>query len=94
VEGVYSQAVESAPMSAVQVFSFSFKNVHMLSTLVIPVILALAGANAFAIKAADGGNRYKLYNYLAVTLGISGAMIVFVPIMAERIFSSIPKMAS
>ena len=94
VEGVYAQAVESAPMSAVQVFSFSFKNVHMLSTLVIPVILALAGANAFAIKAADGGNRYKLYNYLAVTLGISGAMIVFVPMMAERIFSSIPKMAS
>ena len=79
-------------MSAVQIFSFSFKNVHLLGTLVVPVILALAGANAFAIKAADGGNKYKLYNYLAVTLGVSGAMLVFVPIMAEKIFSSIPKM--
>jgi len=94
VEGVYSQAIASAPTSAVQVFTFSFKNVHLLGTLVIPVIIALAGANAFAIKAADGGNRYKLYNYLAVTLGVSGAMLVFVPIMAERIFSAIPKMAS
>jgi len=92
VEGVYSKAVESAPMSAVQIFSFSFNNVHLLGTLVIPVILAMSGANAFAIKAADGGNKYKLYNYLAVTTVVSGAMIVFVPIMAERIFSSIPKM--
>jgi flagellar protein FlaJ len=94
VEGVYDQAVASAPMSAVQIFSFSFNNVHMLGTLVVPVILALAGANAFAIKAADGGNKYKLYNYLAVTLGVSGAMLVFVPIIAAKIFSSIPQMTS
>ncbi len=92
VDGVYSKAVESNPMASVQVFSFSFSNVHLLGTLVIPVILALSGANAFAIKAADGGNKYKLYNYLGVTLGISGALLVFVPIMAENIFSSIPKM--
>jgi len=59
----------------------------------IPVIVVLSGANAFAIKAADGGNRYKLYNYLAVTLCTSGAMLVFVPIMAEKIFSAIPKMS-
>jgi flagellar protein FlaJ len=92
VDGVYSKAVENNPMSSVQVFSFSFSNVHLLGTLVIPVILALSGANAFAIKAADGGNKYKLYNYLAVTLGISGALLVFVPMMAEKIFSGIPKM--
>jgi archaellum biogenesis protein FlaJ (TadC family) len=54
----------------------------------------MSGANAFAIKAADGGNRYKLYNYLAVTTVVSGAMLVFVPMMAERIFSAIPKMTS
>jgi len=92
VEGVYSDAITGLPSKAVEVFSFSFANVGLLKTMVIPVILVLAGANAFAIKAADGGNWYKLYGYLGVTFGLSGAALVFVPIMAERIFSSIPKM--
>ena len=92
VEGVYSDAITGLPSKTVEVFSFSFANVGLLKTMVIPVILVLAGANAFAIKAADGGNWYKLYGYLGVTFGLSGAALVFVPIMAERVFSSIPKM--
>jgi len=92
VKGVYTDAVTGLPTTAVQVFSFSFEKIGLLNTLVVPVILVLAGANAFAIKAADGGNKYKLFTYLGVTLGLSGAALVFVPIMAHRIFSSIPSM--
>ncbi|MBM3155743.1 MAG: archaellar assembly protein FlaJ [Chloroflexi bacterium] len=90
VEGVYTQAVEGAPSGVLDVFGFSFENVHILGTLVLPVILVMAGANAFAIKAADGGNRFKLFVYLGVTLSLSGAALVFVPIAASKIFSSIP----
>ena len=92
VEGIYNKAVAGAPNSAVQVFSFSFEKVGLLQTLVVPVIIVLSITNAFAIKGADGGNRYKLFGYLAVTLGLSGAALVFVPIMAHKIFSSIPTM--
>lgn len=93
VEGVYTDAVAGAPAKMLEVFSFSFDKVGILKTLVMPVILVLAVSNAFAIKAADGGSRYKLFAYLGVTLGISGAALVFVPIVAEKIFASIPTMS-
>jgi flagellar protein FlaJ len=93
VEGVYTQAVEGAPSGVLDVFGFSFENVHIIGTLVLPVILVMAGANAFAIKAADGGNRFKLFVYLGITLLLSGGALVFVPIMANKIFASIPTMS-
>ncbi len=93
VEGVYSQAVSGAPSRMLDIFTFSFEKVHILQTLVIPVILVLSVTNAIAIKSAEGGNRYKLFAYLGVTLGITGAALVFVPIMAGKIFSSIPTMS-
>ncbi len=93
VAGVYEKAVEGAPTGVLDVFGFSFENVHILGTLVIPVILVLAGANAFAIKAAEGGSRYKLFAYLGLTATLSGAALVFVPVIASKIFSSIPTMS-
>jgi flagellar protein FlaJ len=93
VEGVYTEAVAGAPAKMLEVFSFSFDKVGILKTLVMPVILVLAVSNAFALKAADGGSRYKFFAYLGVTLGISGAALVFVPMVAEKIFSSIPTMS-
>jgi archaellum biogenesis protein FlaJ (TadC family) len=49
-------------------------------------------ATAFAVKAADGGNNYKLCSYLAVTLGLSGMGLVIIPGLVDGIFSSMEMM--
>ncbi len=92
IEGVYTEAVAEAQTKAVEVFSFNFGSVHLLEVLVLPCILVLSVANAFAINAADGGNRYKIFVYLGVTLGLSGVGLVIVPMLADRIFTTIPSM--
>jgi flagellar protein FlaJ len=92
VEGVYTQSVAEAQIKAVEVFSFSFDSVRLLEILTLPCILVMSVATAFAVKAADGGNNYKLCSYLAVTLGLSGMGLVIVPGLVDGIFSSIEMM--
>jgi flagellar protein FlaJ len=92
VEGVYSQGVAEAQAKALEVFSFSFQGVHLLQSLALPCILVLSVTTAVAVKAADGGSNYKLFGYLAVTLGLSGVGLVLVPMLVDRIFTSIPTM--
>jgi len=92
VEGVYTEAVAEAQTKAVEVFSFSFDSVRLLEILILPCILVMTVTNAFAIKAADGGSRYKIFVYLGVTLSLSGAGLVIVPMLANKIFSTIPSM--
>lgn len=92
VEGVYTQSVAEAQAKAVEVFSFSFDSVRLLEVLTLPCILVMSVATAFAVKAADGGNNYKLCSYLAVTLGLSGMGLVIVPGLVDGIFSSIEMM--
>ena len=92
VEGVYTEAVAEAQTMSVEVFSFSFDSVRILEILILPCILVMSVTNAFAIKTADGGSRYKIFVYLGVTLSLSGAGLVIVPMLANRIFSTIPSM--
>ena len=92
VEGVYTEAVAEAQTKSVEVFSFSFDSVRLLEVLALPCILVLSVTNAFAIKAADGGSSYKIFVYLGLTLGLSGMGLVIVPMLANRIFSTIPSM--
>jgi len=92
VEGVYTEAVEASQSSAVNVFSLSFESVRLLEVLALPFILILSVTNAFAIKSADGGNRYKMFVYLGVTFGLAGAGLVMLPGLADKIFSTIPSM--
>jgi len=92
VEGVYTEAVAEAQTMAVEVFSFSFDSVRLLEILILPCILVMSVTNAFAIKTADGGSRYKIFVYLGVTLSLAGAGLVIVPMLANRIFSTIPSM--
>ncbi len=92
VEGVYTQSVAEAQSKAVEVFSFSFESVRLLEVLTLPCILVLSVTTAFAVKAADGGNMYKFFGYLSLTLGLSGVGLVMVPVLVEKIFSSIQMM--
>jgi len=92
VEGVYTQGVEEAQAKALEVFSFSFEGIKVLETLALPCILVLSITTAFAVKAADGCSNYKLFGYLAITLGLSGIGLVIVPMLVGKIFTSIPTM--
>jgi flagellar protein FlaJ len=92
VDGVYTQAVSQAQTKAVEVFSFNFQSVQLLETLALPCIVVLSITNAFAIRAADGGNGYKIFTYLGTTLGLAGVGLVIVPMLADKIFGSIQMM--
>lgn len=89
VEGISSTAVEEAQTRATEVFSFSFGGIEHLESLTIPTVLVLSITNAVAMKAADGGNAYKICLYLAWTLGVSGLALIIVPILADGMFSSV-----
>ena len=71
---------------------FSGVQLHLLHTLTIALIVVLIGANAFAIKATQGGHNYKLIFYLSIMLAISGAVLKFVPQIASALFGSLPTM--
>ena len=89
VAGVYEEAVADAPNRSMDVFSFSFGNVHILNNLTLPCLLILAVTTAFAVNSTDGGTRQRLYLYLAVTLGMSGFAMVVVPQITTMLFSSV-----
>jgi flagellar protein FlaJ len=89
VEDVYTEAVADAPNRALEIFSFNFGNVYLLNTLVLPCLLVLAASTAFAANASDGGTRQRLYFYLALTFGLSGAALLTVPVITNMIFTSV-----
>jgi archaellum biogenesis protein FlaJ (TadC family) len=55
----------------------------------MPCLLVLAAATAFAVNATDCGGRQRLYLYLAVTFGMSGAAMLLVPELTSSLFSTI-----
>ena len=81
--------LQALPNRSLDVFGFNFQNVHILNTLTLPCLLVLAGATAFAVNATDGGTRQRLYLYMAITFGMSGAAMVVVPQITHMLFSTI-----
>lgn len=71
------------------VFSSSSGDLDLLYFMVIVIIVVLAVANAFATYAIRGGHIYQLAFYLAVTMAISGAAIIFVPPIVKLLFSGL-----
>ncbi len=61
----------------------------MLYVMIIIIVIVLALANAFAVYSTDGGHIYKFSAYLAMTLLISGATIIFIPPVVDMMFSGI-----
>jgi len=88
-ESAYEEAMAEAPVRTVEIFTFGFQNIPMLKNLTIPCLLVLAATTAFAANAADGGSRYRLYLYLGLTFGISGAAMLVIPSIADMIFASV-----
>ncbi|MCL0093668.1 archaellar assembly protein FlaJ [Dehalococcoidia bacterium] len=70
-------------------FVFDFAGLHLLNTLVVPVILVLTAVNAVAPKMADGGHNCKLFYNLSITMGMSGACLIMVPHLTAIIFAGV-----
>jgi len=82
-----TQVVPSIPSFGV--FSSGSVELNLLHFMVIVIVIVLTFANAFAIYATSGGHIYKLSFYLAMTMALSGAVIVFVPLLVNMMFSGI-----
>jgi flagellar protein FlaJ len=52
---------------------------NMLHIMVLVIIFVLTLANAFAIYSTGGGHILKFTFYLAITMALSGAALIFVP---------------
>lgn len=96
----FSQAVEGLGIEGSEMVgrmpSFGLFNaaaqINLLKAMVILMILVMVGANAFAIKAVEGGHEYKFVFYLGLLLAVSGIAMVLVPNVADSIFGSLPEM--
>ena len=84
-----SSSAASQAFSASSAFTFGQVNLQVVSILTTAVILVLTIANAFAPKGAEGGHSYKLVFNPAITMVISGFLMLAVPKMANSIFETI-----
>jgi archaellum biogenesis protein FlaJ (TadC family) len=75
--------------SVAELFTFGQVNMPLVDGLVTIVVLVLTCADAFAPKAASGGENLKTAYNLAIMMMISGGLMVGVPAAAHSIFSSI-----
>ena len=71
------------------VFTFGNVNLGLIDLLVTFVVIVLTAANAFAPKAAEGGNNIKIIHNLSTMMIITGVLMIVVPMFARSIFQSI-----
>ena len=84
-EGDNVQAMANLPSFGI--FSGSSMELNLMYFMVTVIVIVLALANAFAVYATSGGHIYKFSYYLAMTTGISGAAILFVPPVVDMMFT-------
>ncbi len=84
-----SSTLPNSSASIGELFIFGDINMGLVNFLVTFVVIVLTGADAFAPKAAAGGNNLKLIYDLALMLTITGVMMISVPMFAHSIFQSI-----
>jgi len=58
----------------------------LLEFMVVGIALVLSVANATAVYATGGGHYYKLFFFLAVTMSITGAALLVVPVVVSFMF--------
>ena len=79
--------VSGAPsMSALT--SFNLSGLDLMHSLVLPLVLIFTVANSIVPSLAEGGSKYKVLNNLAITASISGASLLFLPVLADALFKS------
>jgi flagellar protein FlaJ len=73
-------------MPSFGLFTQGQMQMNLLYMMVMTIVFVLTVANAFAIFSVSGGHPRKLVFYLAMTTGISGAVLVLVPSIAGILF--------
>jgi len=66
-------------LSSWGLYTSGSSELNMLHVMVMVIIVVLTFANAFAIYSCSGGHIFKLAFYLAITMALSGAALIFVP---------------
>ena len=69
--------------------TFGQVDLGLVSFLVTFVVLVLTGANAYAPKAAEGGNNYKVVFNLSIMMTITGVLMIIIPLGAQAVFASV-----
>jgi len=92
VESIMPKGAEQGVLAADVMPSFGMftsgsSAMGMLSFMVLVIVIVLSVSNAFAIYAVGGGHIYKLAFYLAIMMTISGAALVFIPLVVDMLFS-------
>jgi len=92
--GLIGKATETMPRvsgapSAASFTSFNFSGLEFMNSLVLPLVVIFAVANAVAPSIADGGSHYKILYNLAITAAISGISLALLPSLAGMLFKSV-----
>jgi archaellum biogenesis protein FlaJ (TadC family) len=85
------EAIESSALSGMPAFGLFGQNASLLNQLhfmVIIITFILIVANSVSIYSVGGGNWRKILFYLAITTGISGAVIAIVPSIVAMLFGT------
>lgn len=89
---VQGQNLESDLMSEAGVsgmLTFAAPNMEFVTFFVSVMILLLTAANSFAPYAAVGGNRFKVFLFMAVMMFISGVAVLVVPRVVSTLFEAV-----
>ena len=87
--GAYIKATEGIESEALNVFSLNFQTIGILNIMTLPTLMILAITVAFAAKTAQGGSKYTFFNYLGITLAVTGIGLILVPAIAASLFRPI-----
>ena len=69
--------------------TFNLGGLGLLHTMVIPLVIVFTISNSIAPAIVEGGSRYKVFSNLWITASISGICLVFIPYVAQMLFSSV-----
>ena len=72
-----------------EIFSFGQIDLGLVGFLVTFVTIVLTLSNAYAPKAAEGGNNIKVAYNLSIMMTITGILMIVVPMAARGLFKSI-----
>jgi len=85
-DGIASSRVLSV---GVNLGGFEGADFALLNGLVMLVVVVLTVANAYAVKAAEGGHSNKLFYHLGIMMTITGVTLLLVPAVVDMIFGNI-----
>lgn len=84
-----SNNLAGSDMPIGDLFTFGQINLQLVNVLVTTVVIVLTVSNAFAPKAADGGNNLKIFYNLSILMILTGILMLAIPIFTDSLFQSI-----